>query len=195
MHEKTLVKLMKAAYKGGGVKVWRSSKDVLYLCGPGWACAMLWKYVPGPVLGLMAGWCHGLPEKGQGWWCLNDCGEEPEPVDDLPEPLATLQRHPVRMDSGLIALDFVCMGYRAVQCQGTRILWFEADGITMLGRLASFGGDLTGGPDAAPWGRWHDPETGTVLFLEAVDRVRPDLTDKLSEIDYRKPGGSSYDRV
>lgn len=195
MHEKTLVKLMKAAYKGGGVKIWRSPKDVLYLCGPGWACAMLWMYVPGPVLGLMAGWCHGLPEKGQGWWCLNDCGEEPEPVDDLPEPLATLQRHPVRMDSGLIALDFVCMGYRAVQCQGTRILWFEADGIAMLGRLASFGGDLTGGPDAAPWGRWHDPETGTVLFLEAVDRIRPDLTDKLSEIDYRKPGGGSYERV
>ena len=78
------------------------------------------------------------------------------------------------------------MGYRAVQCQGMRIMWFEVDGITMLGRLASSGGDIAGGPDADPWGRWYDPETGTVIFLAEVDRVRPDLTDKLSEIDYRK---------
>lgn len=195
MNEKILVKMMKAAYKGGGVKVWRSQKDVLCLCGPGWACAMLWKYVPGPVLGLIAGWCHGLPDKGAGWWCLDAYGDEPEPVDEMPAPLATLQRHPVQMDSGLFALDLTCMGYRAVQCQGMKILWFEVDGIAMLGHLASFGGDPAVGPDGTPWGRWHDLETGTVVFLEAVDRVRPDLTDKLSEIDYRKPGGGRHDRV
>lgn len=186
LNEKALVKLMKAAYKGGGVKVYRTERDVLCLCGPTWACAMLWKYVPGPVLGLIAGWCHGLPEKGQGWWCMDAYGEQPEPVPDMPELLAALQRHHAQMESGLFTLDFVCMGYRAVQCQSMRIMWFEADGITMLGRLASFGGDIACGPDAEPWGRWYDPETGTVIFLAEVDRVRPDLTDKLSEIDYRK---------
>ena len=46
------------------------------------------------------------------------------------------------------------------------------------------------GPDGMPWGRWYDPETGTVVFLETVDRVRSDLTDKLGEIDFRERRGN-----
>ena len=194
MNEKKLVKLMKAAYKGGGVKVWRSAKDVLCLVGPGWACAMLWKYVPGPVLGLIAGWCHGLPHKGEGWWCMDAYGDAPDPLDGMPEPLPTLQDSSVLEDS-LITLYFSCMGYRAAQSDGRRILWFDAVGIDALGRLTTFGGVLLDIRNAMPWGRWHDPETGTVIYLETVERVRPDLTAKLGEIDYRKPGGGSYDRV
>lgn len=194
MNEKKLVKLMKAAYKGGGVKVWRSAKDVLCLVGPGWACAMLWKYVPGPVLGLIAGWCHGLPHKGEGWWCMDAYGDAPDQLDGMPEPLPTLQDSPVLEDS-LITMDFACMGYRAAQSDGRRILWFDAVGIDALGRLATFGGALLDIRNAMPWSRWHDPETGTVIYLETVERVRPDLTAKLGEIDYRKPGGGSYDRV
>ena len=194
MNEKKLVKLMKAAYKGGGVKVWRSAKDVLCLVGPGWACAMLWKYVPGPVLGLMAGWCHGLPEKGQGWWCMDAYGDAPDQLDGMPEPLPTLQDSPVLEDS-LITMDFACMRYRAAQSDGHRIRWFDAVGIDALGRLTTFGGVLLDIRNAMPWGRWHDPETGTVIYLETVERVRPDLTAKLGEIDYRKPGGGSHDRV
>ena len=45
-------------------------------------------------------------------------------------------------------------------------------------------------------GRWegrytagHDPETGTVVFLETTDRIHPNLTAKLGEIDYRKLRG------
>lgn len=194
MSERKLVKLMKAAYKGGGVKVWRSAKDVLCLVGPGWACAMLWKYVPGPVLGLIAGWCHGLPHKGEGWWCMDAYGDAPDPLDGMPEPLPTLRDSPVLEDS-LITMDFACMGYRAAQSDGRRIRWFDAVGIDALGRLTTFGGVLLDIRDAMPWGRWHDPETGTVIYLETVERVRPDLTAKLGEIDYRKPGGGSYDRV
>ncbi len=194
LNEKKLVKLMKAAYKGGGVKVWRSAKDVLCLVGPGWACAMLWKYVPGPVLGLIAGWCHGLPHKGEGWWCMDAYGDAPDQLDGMPEPLPTLQDSPVLEDS-LITMDFACMGYRAAQSDGHRILWFDAVGIDALGRLTTFGGVLLDIRNAMPWGRWHDPETGTVIYLETVERIRPDLTAKLGEIDYRKPGGGSYDRV
>lgn len=194
MNEKKLVKLMKAAYKGGGVKVWRSAKDVLCLVGPGWACAMLWKYVPGPVLGLIAGWCHGLPHKGEGWWCMDAYGDAPDQLDGMPEPLPTLQDSPVLEDS-LITMDFAFMGYRAAQSDGHRIRWFDAVGIEMLDRLATFGGDVLDIYNAMPWGRWHDPETGTVIYLETVERIRPDLTAKLGEIDYRKPGGGSYDRV
>lgn len=194
MNEKKLVKLMKAAYKGGGVKVWRSAKDVLCLAGPGWACAMLWKYVPGPVLGLIAGWCHSLPHKGEGWWCMDAYGDAPDPLDGMPEPLPTLQDSPVLEDS-LITMDFAYMGYRAAQSDGHRIRWFDAVGIEMLDRLATFGGTVLDVRGAMPWGRWHDTETGTVIYLETVERVRPDLTAKLGEIDYRKPGGGSYDRV
>lgn len=194
MNEKKLVKLMKAAYKGGGVKIWRAPNDILYLAGPGWACAMLWKYVPGPVLGLIAGWCHGLPHKGAGWWCMDAYGDAPDQLDGMPEPLPTLQDSPVREES-LITLAFACMGYRAAQSDGRRILWFDAVGIDALGRLTTFGGVLLGIRNAMPWGRWHDPETGTVIYLETVERIRPDLTAKLGEIDYRKPGGGSYDRV
>ena len=191
MNEKVLIKLMKAAYKGGGVKLWRSANDVLYLCGAGWACAMLWKYVPGPVLGLIATWCHGLPRLCQSWWCLDAADGEPEPVNSIPEPLNTLQHSAVTDDEGLLTMDLVCTGYRAVQGKDLSILWFDAAGIEMLGKLTRFGGDLTSGPDGMPWGRWHDPETGTVIFLETVQRVRPDLTAKLGEIDYHKaPGGA-----
>lgn len=188
MNEKKLVKLMKTAYKGGGVKVWRSAKDVLCLVGPGWACAMLWKYVPGPVLGLIASWCHGLPHLCQGWWCMDAYGDAPEELDGIPEPIPTLQDSPVRKGS-LITLDFSCMGYRAAQSGGHSILWFDGDGIWMLDRLATFGGDVLDIYNAMPWGRWHDPETGTVIYLETVERVRPDLTAKLGEIDYRKLQG------
>lgn len=191
MNEKVLIKLMKAAYKGGGVKLWRSANDVLYLCGAGWACAMLWKYVPGPVLGLIATWCHGLPRLCQGWWCLDAADGEPEPVNSIPEPLNTLQHSAVTDDEGLLTMDLVCTGYRAVQGKDLSILWFDAAGIEMLGKLTRFGGDLTSGPDGMPWGRWHDPETGAVICLETVQRVRPDLTAKLGEIDYHKaPGGA-----
>ena len=188
MNEKTLVKLMKAAYKGGGVKVYRSQHDVLCLCGAGWACALLWKYVPGPVLGLIASWCHGLPDKGQGWWCMDAYGEEPAPVPEIPDPLRTLQNS-AASDEGLLTMDLVCKGCQAVQGNDLAILWFDAAGIEMLGKLTRFGGDLTHGPDSMPWGRWHDPETGTVIFLETVRRVRGDLTAKLGEIDYHKPHG------
>lgn len=188
MNEKTLVKLMKTAYKGGGVKVWRAHNDILYLAGPGWACAMLWKYVPGPVLGLIAAWCHSLPENGQGWWCLDAAGEEPEPLDGIPEPIPTLQDSPVR-EGDLLTLDLDCMGFRAAQFDGCRVLWFEACGVDTLGHLTTFGGNLLDVRDAMPWGRWHDPETGTVVFLETADRIRPDLTAKLGEIDYRKLRG------
>lgn len=194
MNEKKLVKLMKAAYKGGGVKIWRAPNDVLYLAGPGWACAMLWKYTPGPVLGLIASWCHGLPHLCQGWWCMDAYGDAPEKLDGIPEPIPTLQDSPVREES-LITLDFSCMGYRAAQSGGHSILWFDGDGIGMLDRLTTFGGTVLDIRGAMPWGRWHDPETGTVIYLETVERIRPDLTAKLGEIDYRKPGGGSYDRV
>ncbi len=185
MNEKTLVKLMKTAYKGGGVKVWRAPNDILYLAGPGWACAMLWKYVPGPVLGLIAAWCHSLPEAGQGWWCLDAYGDAPEELDGIPEPIPTLQDTPT-WEGSLITMAFACMGFRAAQFDGGRILWFDGDGIGMLDRLTTFGGTVLDVRSAMPWGRWHDPETGTVIYLETVDRVRPDLTYKLSEIDYRK---------
>ena len=188
MNEKKLVKLMKAAYKGGGVKIWRSTRGVRYLAEPRWACAMLWKYTPGPVLGLIASWCHGLPRLCQGWWCMDAYGDAPEELDGIPEPIPTLQDSPVREES-LITLDFSCMGYRAAQSGGHRILWFDGDGIGMLDRLTTFGGDVLDIREAMPWGRWHDPETGTVIYLETVERVRPDLTAKLGEIDYRKLQG------
>lgn len=188
MNEKKLVKLMKAAYKGGGVKIWRAPNDVLYLAGPGWACAMLWKYTPGPVLGLIASWCHGLPRLCQGWWCMDAYGDAPEELDGIPEPIPTLQDSPVREES-LITLDFSCMGYRAAQVDGGRILWFDGDGIGMPDRLTTFGGTVLDIRGAMPWVRWHDPETGTVIYLETVERVRPDLTAKLGEIDYRKLQG------
>lgn len=192
MNDKKLVRLMKDAYKGGGVKIWRAANDVLYLAGPGWACAMLWEYTPGSVLGLIASWCHGLPRLCQGWWCMDACGDTPEELDGIPEPIPTLQDAPV-MEESLNTLDFSCRGYRAAQASGRSVLWFDGDGIEMLDRLTTFGGDVLDMRNAMPWGRWHDPETGTVIYLEAVDRVRPDLTTKLGEIDFRKRMGGDAD--
>lgn len=190
MNEKKLVKLMKTAYKGGGVKIWHSTNDVLYLAGPGWACAMLWKYTPGPVLGLIASWCHGLPRLCQGWWCMDAYGDAPEELDGIPEPIPTLQDAPT-WEGSLITMDIACMGFRAAQFDGGRVLWFDGDGIGMLDRLTTFGGTVLDIREAMPWGRWHDPETGTVIYLETVERVRPDLTAKLGEIDYRKLAGGT----
>lgn len=191
MNEKKLVKLMKTAYKGGGVKIWRATNDVLYLAGPGWACVMLWTYTPGPVLGLIASWCHGLPRLYQGWWCLDAYGDAPEELDGIPDPIPTLQDAPTWEEGSLITMDFACMGFRAAQFDGGRVLWFDGDGIEMLDRLTTFGGDVLDMRNAMPWGRWHDPETGTVIYLETVERVRPDLTAKLGEIDYRKLAGGA----
>ena len=188
MNDKKLVRLMKAAYKGGGVKIWHSTNDVLYLAGPGWACAMLWKYTPGPVLGLIASWCHGLPRLCQGWWCMDDYGDTPEELDGIPEPIPALQDAPVRKGH-LIFLGLDCMGCSAAQIDGRRILWFDLEGVLSLEHLTLFGGDVLDMRNAMPWGRWHDPETGTVIYLETVERVRPDLTEKLGEIDYRKLRG------
>lgn len=188
MNDKKLVRLMKDAYKGGGVKIWRAANDVLYLAGPGWACAMLWEYTPGSVLGLIASWCHGLPHKGEGWWCMDATREAPEPLDGMPEPIPTLQVSPVQ-EGTLLTMKLVVTGFRSAQFDGRRILWFEEGGVDTLGSLATFGGDLLCIRGAMPWGRWHDPETGTVIYLETVDRVRPDLTAKLAEIDFRKRMG------
>ena len=191
MNEKALAKLMKAAYKGGGVKVFRSPEDVLYLAGPGWACAMLWAYAPGPVLGQIAAWLHGLPEKGECWWCLDDAKDDPQPIDSMPEPLPALSAAPPEEGGQLLLLALTRNRFLAAQRDDHKVVWFEQQAVDLLGRLATLGGGaLLAGPDGMPWGRWYDPETGTVVFLETVDRVRPDLTAKLGEIDFRNRGGA-----
>ena len=67
-------------------------------------------------------------------------------------------------EGDLLALDLDCMGFRAAQFDGRRVLWFEACGVDALGRLTTFGGNLLDARDAMPWGRWHDPETGNRDF-------------------------------
>lgn len=87
-----LVRLMKKAHKGGGLRVWRLDYDYALVHGPGddmdslfmtsgfWATLMPMEQVPGKVLGTLAEWLHRLPYCGEALHLMK--GMEPEQLVD-----------------------------------------------------------------------------------------------------------------
>ena len=68
INAKKLVREMKAAYKGGGLKIWRQEwavQDYLGISSGYWLLLIPMSAAPGPVLGLITEWLLGLPVIGQ----------------------------------------------------------------------------------------------------------------------------------
>lgn len=91
MNEKILAALMKAAYKGGGLKVWRLEwhvTDCLMLSSGFWTVLMAMDDMPGKALGLLAEWMRHLPLMNEAY--LLQHKQEPEELNVQHEGMRTL---------------------------------------------------------------------------------------------------------
>ena len=91
LNEKILAALMKAAYKGGGLKVWRLEwhvTDCLMLSSGFWAVLMAMDDMPGKALGLLAEWMRHLPLMNEAY--LLQHKQEPEELNVQHEGMRTL---------------------------------------------------------------------------------------------------------
>ena len=82
LNEKILAALMKAAYKGGGLKVWRLEwhvTDCLMLSSGFWTVLMAMDDMPGKALGLLAEWMRHLPLMNEAY--LLQHKQEPEELN------------------------------------------------------------------------------------------------------------------
>lgn len=185
-NDKALVRLMKSAYKGTGVKVYRTEQDALFLHGGFWAAAMPYSNVPGSVLGQLACWLHGLPRQGEALWLIYD-DPQPRPLDGTLPELGALTTA-ARPLEDLKLTNVICGKIQAVQQRSGVIRWFDACAVQTLGSLPAWGGELLCAADGTLWGRWADADTGTVFWLETLDHVPAALSETLGAYNFWQSG-------
>ena len=163
INEKALLKLMKSAHKGGGLRVARQAvtSDCLILRAGHWAVILPMDAVPSKVLGLLAEWMRELPLIGQSWLLLS--GEEPErqPVPD--DVLVALQE---ATRAGLYCRGMKPAGLIIRECEvfqlgDGEILLFRTDLIDLVRNRDNMG--LYNGEDESAL--WQDEETGAAAWL------------------------------
>ena len=168
INEKALLKLMKSAYKGGGLRVARQdrpglSTDCLALRAGHWAVLLPMDAAPGKVLGLLAEWMRELPLIGQSWLLLS--GEEPERQAEPDNVLAALQN---AARAGLYCQGMKPAGLTLRECDvfqlgDGEILLFAPDLLDLVRSQANMGLYCAAVAEAY----WQDEETGTEVWLWA----------------------------
>lgn len=163
INEKALLKLMKSAYKGGGLRVARQAMttDRLTLRAGAWAVSLPMDVVPGKVLGLLAEWMRELPLIGQSWLLIS--GEEPERQTVPDDTLAALQEatRAGLYSEGMKPAGLIIREYEVFQLGDGEILLFRPDLIDLVRSRGNMG--LYNGEDESAW--WQDEETGAEAWL------------------------------
>ena len=86
---KALIRLMKKSYKGGGIKIIRTERelrDCFFLSGAGWALLIPKEKCPGEVTGQIVTWLADLPRIGYAAWVVK--GFDPKPLEPAERDLA-----------------------------------------------------------------------------------------------------------
>lgn len=163
LNEKALLKLMKSAYKGGGLRAARETSrgDRLTLRTGSWAVSLWMDEVPGKVLGLLAEWIRELALPGQSWLLLS--GEEPERQLVPDDTLAALRQATQAglYCQGMKPAGLTMRGYDLFQLGDGEILLFRTDLIDLVRSRANMG--LYNGEDESAL--WQDEETGAEVWL------------------------------
>ncbi|WP_418972335.1 hypothetical protein [Allofournierella sp.] len=154
MNEKALVRLMKEAYKGGGVKVCRvdwSYLDLLVISTGFWAVSMPMEQAPGKVLGLLGEWLRRLPLIGEAYLLRNKA--DPERLDPAQKSATELlsRREGCQFAVDLKPTPFYVGNKRALQRRDDRqMLFFTAGLLELVDGFLHTGATDTDG-DLAQW--------------------------------------------
>lgn len=187
LNSKVLVRLMRNAYKGGGVKVYRQD-NTLFISSGWWAVATPWQYVPGNVLGVLAEWLHHLPRAYEGVWCIKGNEDGFGDLTDETSGFCTLTERTAPV-SDLKLLALYAGEQQAGQAADASVFWFPTDAMQMLD--GSKAGELLRCEDNTLWGRWYDEEYAAVVWVQTSNRVPSKLTQKLSEYNFREGDNES----
>lgn len=186
INEKALLKLMKSAYKGGGLRVARQAMttDRLILRTGNWAVSLPMDAVPGKVLGLLAEWMRELPLIGQSWLLIS--GEEPErqtAPDDTLDVLQEAARAGLYAE-GMKPAGLIIREYEVFQLGDGEILLFRPDLVDLVRSRANMG--LYYGDDESAY--WQDEETGAEAWLLSTRAPGSDeLVGHLTQFNFWAP--------
>lgn len=185
INEKALVKAMKAAYKGGGVKIWRREwrlQDTLCVCSGYWLVALPMETVPGPALGLAAEWLRAIPPIGRGWLVVK--GQEPEPLSEETTPpledawLSNIMDWSTYID--IKPTNMQVNGSAAFQRRDGKIELFDPERIAIVGGISNLGLCCLDGSAAL----WRDAESDAVVVLHPRRAVPAKELAHLEQFDF-----------
>lgn len=188
MNDKALVRLMKEAYKGGGVKVWRTEWryiDLLVISTGFWAMAMPMEQAPGKVLGLLGEWLRRLPLIGEAYLLRSKL--EPEPLAPTVEVMMELLDG---TDEGRFAVDlkptpFYVGDKRALQRRDNRqMLFFTAELLELADGFLHTGAALEDGGLA----QWRQADADVKVWIWPRKDVAPERAAILAQYDCWKEG-------
>ena len=183
MNEKALVRLMKEAYKGGGVKVWRTEwdyVDLLMVSTGFWAAAMPMEQVPGKVLGLLGEWLRRLPLIDEAYMLRQRTEPERLNVREDHMPLLLEAQDDLDFTVDLKPTPFYVGDKRALQRRDDRqMLFFKAELLELAGGFLHTGAANRSGQLA----QWRQPDTDAVVWLWPRNDVSPTRAALLAQYD------------
>lgn len=194
MNEKALLRLMKTAFKGGGVKAWRTvldHSDTLLISAGFWTVAMPMEQVPGKVLGLLCEWLRRMPLIGEAYLLRGKM--EPERLDTAYDVMQELiaDMSDTAFSVPLKPTPFYVGDKRALQRRDTRQMMFFSAGSLDLADNFLFTGAAR--PDGT-LAQWRQPDTDVVVWLQARGDVAPERAAVLEQYDcWAQKEASAYD--
>lgn len=185
INAKKLVREMKTAYKGGGLKIWRQEwavQDYLGINSGYWLLLIPMSAAPGPVLGLITEWLRALPVIGQGWLLVKDREAERLTADTWPdlEKAYPLRDAYWRSQMDMRPTNLQVDGYAAFQRRDGRIELFAADQLQIIGTELNMGLCEEDGRFAM----WKDSETGVRFLIAPRHVMQTEELEHLAQFDF-----------
>ena len=136
---KALIRLMKKSYKGGGIKIIRTERelrDCFFLSGAGWALLIPKEKCPGEVTGQIVTWLADLPRIGYAAWVVKGFG--PKPLEPAERDLAIADCTALTYNLGMKPLPLRTETEFLVQLGNFETAAFDLDAFAVVDGGAQF---------------------------------------------------------
>lgn len=183
MNDKALVRLMKEAYKGGGVKVWRAEwdyQDLLLISTGYWAMAMPMDQTPGKVLGLLGEWLRRMPLIGEAYLLRHKAEPERLEVQHDTMPRLLGQKDELAFSVDLKPTSFFVGSAQALQRRDNRqMIFFTSELLELAEGMLHTGAAREDGLLAM----WYHPDRDITVWICPRNDVAPERAALLAKYD------------
>lgn len=159
---KVLIRLMKKSYKGGGIKIIRTERelrDYFFLSGAGWALLIPKEKCPGEVTGQIVTWLADLPRIGYAAWVVK--GFDPKPLEPAERDLAIADCTALTYNLGMKPLPLRTETEFLVQLGNFETAAFDLDAFAVV----SGGANLGAFDPGVILARWTDEDTEAWFWI------------------------------